>query len=608
MFNTIDLETYYDNETGFAKQTNEEYIRDPNFEVLIIGLRTATGQYIAHEACDYTSAQNIEFLHDHKVNQLPLLGQNMRFDASVLSWLYGITSPLLLDTMLMARATIRHRTGSTSLATIATYLDVGMKGKEVLDAKGKRRQHFTEDEWEKYKAYCINDVELTYNVAAKLMPMIPKREFKVMDSTLKWYVEPKLCLDLQLLQDRVLNEKVYMEGHLKASGIDNKTLSSQPKFKAWLEMQGVECPMKPSPSNPEKLIPALAKSDKEFMALTKHPNETIAVACQARVAAKSRIKETRMERFVGIGQRNKGKLPVPLLCYGAHTQRYAGDDAINMQNLPVVIRDGIIAPPGYKIISADQGQIEARLNACLSGQEDLVEGFRNGEDVYSDMATSIYGVTVTEATHPRERKVGKAIVLGAGYGMGGERCYDFLTGQWGIPGITREFAMTCVNTYRTRMWQIKANWNTVDALLAILVYGGEREYGPVIFRHEEVELPSGMKLYYPDITHDGSNYTYRRYDRKSRKWNWVKIYGAMMVENICQALARELLTEQMLTLEKKWPSVHQIHDEGWFLVPDDEVQLACRVMQKVMTIPPKWMPELPLKVEPNAAYRASDLK
>lgn len=608
MFNTIDLETYYDDEVGFSKQTTEEYIRDPDFEVLIIGLRTAAGQCIAHSACDYTSAQNLEFLLDHKVNQLPLLGQNMRFDASVLNWLYGVRSPLILDTMLMARAAIRHRTGSTSLKALAAYFELGVKGEQVVAAKGKRRHNFTYTEWEDYKGYCINDVELTYDLAQKLIPMIPKRELKVIDSTLNWYVTPKLRLDLTMLGDQVTNEKAYMQTHLKASGIDQKTLASQPKFKAWLESQGIECPMKPSPSNPDKMIPALAKSDKEFMALTQHPRPAIAVACQARVAAKSRIKETRMERFVGIGNRNAGKIPVPLLCYGAQTQRYAGDESINMQNLPVAIRAGITAPPGYKIMSADQGQIEARINAVLSGQLDLVEGFRNGEDVYSDMATSIYGINVTEETHPGERKVGKAIVLGAGYGMGGERCYDFLTGQWGIPGISREFAMTCVNTYRTRMYHIQDNWKTVNGLLATLVYGGEVEYGPVIFRHEEVELPSGMKLYYPDITNDGKNYTYRRYDRKTRKWNWVKIYGAMMVENLCQALARELLTEQMLLLEKKWDSVHQIHDEGWFLVPEGEEEVACKVAQKVMTIPPSWMPDLPLKVEPVTAFRASDLK
>ena len=608
MFNTIDIETYYDDAVGFSKQTTEEYIHDPDFEVLIIGLRTAAGQYIAHEACNFTSAQNREFLLDHKIDTLPLLGQNMRFDAAALSWLYGVDSPLILDTMLMARAAIRHRTGSTSLKVIAKHFGVGIKGEEVVAAKGKRRHDFSEQEWEDYKAYCVNDVELTYNLCNQLVPLIPKRELKVIHSTLNWYIKPKLCLDMTMLGDQVTNEKAYMQIHLKASGIDQKTLSSQPKFKAWLESQGVECPMKPSPSNPEKMIPALAKSDKEFMALTQHPTPAIAVACQARVAAKSRIKETRMERFVGIGQRNGGKIPVPLLCYGAQTQRYAGDESINMQNLPVAIRAGITAPPGYKIMSADQGQIEARINAVLSGQDDLIEGFRNGEDVYSDMATSIYGIPITEDTHPGERKVGKAIVLGAGYGMGGERCYDFLTGQWGIKGISAEFAMTCVNTYRTRMHHIVSNWKTVNALLATLVYGGEAEYGPVIFRHEEVELPSGMKLYYPDITHDGKNYQYRRYDRKTRKWNWVKIYGAMMVENICQALARELLTEQMLLLEKKWDSVHQIHDEGWFLVPEDEEEVACKVAQKIMTIPPSWMPNLPLKVEPTTAYRASDLK
>jgi DNA polymerase len=341
-----------------------------------------------------------------------------------------------------------------------------------------------------------------------------------------------------------------------------------------------------------------------------HPNPTVAAAVNARLQAKSRIKHTRLGRFSGIAQRNAGKLPVPLLYCGAHTQRYAGDEAINLQNLTTgdALRGSIIAPPGYKIVSADQGQIEARLNACLSDQDDLVQAFRDGEDVYSDMATDIYGVPVTEETEPKKRKVGKAIVLGAGYGMGGERCYDFLTGQWAIDGISREFSQQCINTYRTKYWRIKDHWRYVDGLLQVIASGGEVKHGPVIFRHGEIEMPSGMKMYYPDMMHDGENYRYRRYDRRSRKWNWVKIYGAMMVENLCQALARELLCDQMITLEKKWKSVHQIHDEIIFLVPESEVDLAVKVMRKVMEVAPTWMPELPLKVRPSAGNNLGECK
>jgi DNA polymerase len=560
--------------------------------------------------CDLTKEQGKEFFLDHKLNEHAILAHNTRFDGAILNWYYDVTPLGYFDTMLMARATLRHLTGSVSLSALAEVLQVGHKGTEVVSALGKHREDFTDEEWNAYREYCQLDVALTHAIFCLIAPDVPPREFKAMNQTLRWYIEPVLKLDLPMLQDAVINEQADMDYQLKSSGLTMDLLASNKKFPEWLESMNVEVPLKPSPSNPAKMIPAIAKADPQFQALTKHPNPTVAAACTARLRAKSRIKETRMQRFVGIGQRNDGKLPVPLLYCGAHTHRYAGDEAINLQNLTTgdALRDSIQAPAGHSLMSADQGQIEARLNACLAGQLDLVEGFRRGEDVYSDMAQTLYGVPVSQETEPLKRKTGKAIILGAGYGMGGERCYDFLTGQWAIEGITKEFAQQCVNAYRTKMWAIAENWKTVNRLLGVMAGGGEEQYGPVVFRHEEVLLPSGMSLRYPGLHHDGSNYQYKRYNRTRRKWDWVKIYGAMMVENLCQALARELLTEQMLILDKRWRTVHQIHDEIIFVVPNNEVDLACKVMKKIMEIPPEWMPELPLKVEPSWGKTLGDCK
>lgn len=606
---TLDFETYYDQDVGFAKQTNEEYINDPRFEPLILSLRAPSGQLHTYDICDMTRAQVKELLLDHRIFECAVLAQNTRFDGAILNWYYDVKPKAYLDTMLMARQCLRHRTGSTSLSVVAEFLGVGQKGTEVVDAKGKRRADFTPDEWAAYRAYCENDVTLTHLIFTILTSGFVPRELKVIDTTLRWYIEPKLELDMQLLRDAVLEEQMGMDRALRESGLTMDVLSSNQKFAAWLTAMGVQVPTKVSPRT-GKAIPAIAKSDREFQALCEHENPTIASACKARAQAKSRIRETRMTRLVGIGERNNGKLPVPLLYSGAHTHRYAGDDAINLQNLTTgdALRGSIKAPAGYKLLSADQGQIEARINACLSDHQTLIEGFRNGEDVYLDMAMDIYGIPLVRPDNDGERKVGKAIVLGAGYGMGGERCYDFLTGQWGIKGIDQVFAQQCISAYRTKHWPIKENWKHVDSLLDVLVRGGEVQYGPVTFRREVVELPSGVKMYYPDIHHDGENYRYKRYDRRSRKWNWVKIYGAMMVENLCQALARELLVDQMLTLQKRWDSVHQIHDEIIFLVPEEETNLACQTMKKIMEISPDWMPNLPLLVDPSVGNNLGECK
>ena len=109
----------------------------------------------------------------------------------------------------------------------------------------------------------------------------------------------------------------------------------------------------------------------------------------ARLGAKSTLEETRTERLISIAKR--GKLPVPLRYYAAHTGRWGGDDKLNLQNLPrkSKLKNAITAPEGYVIIDADSAQIEARVLAWLSGQADLVHDFADGADVYKKMAAFI---------------------------------------------------------------------------------------------------------------------------------------------------------------------------------------------------------------------------
>jgi hypothetical protein len=602
---TLDLETYYDNDYSLRKMTMEEYINDERFEGLIAGMQLPDGTQVTADLAGLTDKQIHDMFHDYGVHKHHVLAQNTMFDGAILNWRYDVRPLGYFDTMLMARVTLRHLIGSVSLKNIALHLGIGEKGTEVVDALGKHRADFTSEQWEDYRQYCQLDVALTRTAFNLMAADIPAREFKVMDTTLRWYIQPTLELDVLKLGNMVYEEKRSMQRTLAATGLDAKQLSSQPQFKAWLESQNVECPMKASPTNPDKLIPALSKTDVGFKALLNHANPTIALVAKARLQAKSRIKETRMERLHGIGCRfPHHKLPVPLLYAGAHTLRYSGMESTNLQNLTHGdgLRDSIRAPEGFKIISADQGQIEARINAVLSGQDDLVQAFRNGEDVYVDMASQLYDGEIDNT----RRKVGKATVLGCGYGMGSERFFDHQNAQ-GL-GLSREFSQVVIDTYRTRYWHIAANWKIVDGMLNVMCTGGEVKYGPVTFRHNEVELPSGCKLRYPDMMHDGSNFQYRRYGNNTRKFGWVKIYGAMMVENLCQALARELLVEQMLILEKKWKSVHQVHDEILFVVPDAEVDIACQVMQKIMTMPPEWMPDLPLKVEPAVGQTFGECK
>ena len=126
------------------------------------------------------------------------------------------------------------------------------------------------------------------------------------------------------------------------------------------------------------------------------------------------MEETRTERFISIAKR--GLLPVPVRYYAAHTGRWGGDDKINLQNLPSrgvngkKLKKAIKAPVGHTLIDADSSQIEARVLAWLSEQDDLVDQFANGEDVYVKMASSIYAVPEDQVTKD-QRFVGKTTCL-----------------------------------------------------------------------------------------------------------------------------------------------------------------------------------------------------
>ena len=112
-------------------------------------------------------------------------------------------------------------------------------------------------------------------------------------------------------------------------------------------------------------------------------------------------------------------MPVPFKYSGAHTHRFSGDWSINLQNLPrdSELRKALRAPKGKVVVAVDTSQIEARINAMLSGQKDLVDAFREGRDVYCEFATVIYGRQITKADKV-ERFVGKTAVLSLGYGSG----------------------------------------------------------------------------------------------------------------------------------------------------------------------------------------------
>jgi DNA polymerase len=329
------------------------------------------------------------------------------FDGAILNWIYGIRPKGWIDTLSMARALHGTEVGG-SLKVLAEYYGLGVKGTEVVNALGLKREQFSAEQLALYGEYCKNDVALTWKLFRAMSESFPAVELRLIDLTIKMFTEPVLQLDRLALAEHLARIKLHKLAVL--GQFDKDILMSNPKFAEALTELGVTPPMKVSPAN-GKLTYAFSKTDEEFKALLEHEDVRVQALVAARLGTKSTIEETRTERFIGIADR--GPLPVPLRYYAAHTGRWGGDDKLNLQNLPrsSLLKKCIIAPMGYYILDSDSSQIEARTLAWLTGQEDLVSAFENGEDVYRIMASRIYNKPETEITKG-ERFVGKTTILG----------------------------------------------------------------------------------------------------------------------------------------------------------------------------------------------------
>ena len=369
----------------------------------------------------------------------------------------------------------------------------------------------------------------------------------------------------------------------------------------------MKAPMKESKTTGKQTY-ALAKNDEGFIALTEHEDEFIQHLCAVRLGTKSTIEESRIERFVDIGARNKGLLPIPLKYYGAHTGRWAGSDKVNFQNLPSrdkkkkTLKNAVIAPEGYMIINCDSSQIEARVLAWLAGQDDVVEQFAKGEDVYSIFASKIYEREITKKD-PIERFVGKTCILGLGYGTGSLKLQHTLKTQPPGADLTKDKCQEIVNLYRETNDKITKLWREGDRVLRQLSDWQEEQKPYAYGQHKCVrvteqgfELPNGLYIRYPELKLNVDD-TNGGYQYKSRKGP-VSIWGGTIVENVVQALARIIVGQQMIKLaELKYRPVLTVHDAAVCIVPEDEVDEALARIVEVMSTPPSWAVGLPVACE-----------
>jgi len=605
---TLDFETYYDVGFSLSGLTTEEYIRDDRFQVIGVGIKIAES-----ETYWYTGDQVREELNKIDWKNSALLCHNTQFDGGILSFRYGIVPSLYLDTLSMARA-IHGVDAGGSLAYLVEKYNLGAKGTEVIDAKGKRLEHFGSADLKQYGEYCRNDVELTYKLFQIFAPDFPESEIKLIDLTLRMYTEPVLEVDDGLLQARLeevqLEKSELLKGLMKRLECETEEcvrskLASNKQFAEILTELGVVVPTKISPATKKDTF-ALAKGDQGFLDLCEHEDPFIQELCRVRLGTKSTIEESRIERFISIGARNKGKLPIPLKYYGAHTGRWAGSDKVNFQNLPArdkkkkALKNAVIAPDGYQVINCDSSQIEARVLVWIAGQDDVVQWYKEGRDVYSEFASKVYGKQITKADKT-ERAVGKTCILGLGYGTGWTKLQQTLKISAGVTMDDQE-CQRLVKVYREVNNKVIDLWKTCDDALQDMASwkkGKEPYYldahKSLLVTPEGIKLPNGLYIRYPGLTWDTSE-AKSKFVYKSRR-GFISIWGGSVVENVIQALARIIVGEQMLEINKKYRPVLTVHDAVVNVVPETEVEDALSFITTTMSTPPSWATGLPVACE-----------
>lgn len=599
---TLDFETFYSKDYTLKKLSTSEYIRDPRFHAHGVGIK------INARPTKWYTGKNIQLaLQEINWAKSAMLGHHTQFDGFISSHYWDINPAFYLDTMSMSRAAhghqVRHDLDSLSKRH-------GLAGKVRVGALANTmgKLVLTKEEQAALGGYCTDDIEDTYKLFWAMYDSIPDDELRLIDITVRMFCRPRLLVDIPRVEAELTKEIGKKADALDLSGASVTDLVSNSKFAALLTAAGAKLPMKISPTTGE-LTHAFAKNDLGFQALAEHKNPKIAALCQARLRVKSTIGETRAVRFIEAGKDGM-PLPVYLAYCGAHTTRWSGGNKINLQNLPRggELRRAILAPPGHVLVVADSSQIEARTLAALAGQEDLVEAFRQKRDIYSEFASDIFGFKVDKDKNPTERFVGKVATLGLGYSMGAPKFQATLaSGSMGMKlQLDDDVCQRAVNLYRTRNYKIRALWKIFETILEHMAQGIEGEYGPISYGKGYIRLPNGLFLHYPGLRGQIDD---RGKLRDVEYWNGkmhTRIYSGLICENVVQALARCIVAEQMLVVhDAGYPIATMSHDEMVAIAPAKQGQRCLDFMIKTMSVPPVWMPDLPLAAEGGFAENYS---
>lgn len=386
------------------------------------------------------------------------------------------------------------------------------------------------------------------------------------------------------------------------------------------------------------MIPALSKTDPAMQELLEDDDPVVVCLAEARIGKKGADSLiSKLQVLWRIAQATSGVLPPRLLYFGSHTGRFSSVH-FNIQNLGkrgwgLRMRNLLIAGPDHAFVVADLAQIEARIVAWIARVPTLLAAFASGSDVYSVKAAEWFRTEVRKPTDSDApefakrlvalREVGKAAILGLGYNLG---ALKFLTQLRKEPRLAPLFedgtlnprkVVEIVRGFREGFPEIPRMWRKLEAGFRSAYEGGSGWADAIKFTREGdtvfMHLPSGRRIRYARVRRASAVSARDFLDEHGEISTYtpdepgliygagadgIGIYGGLLMENLVQALARDLLVEAMLRLEARGFTIaFHVHDEVVLRERLDQTAAATAALDEELRRVPAWAPGLPLNCE-----------
>lgn len=638
----IDIETY--SSIDIVTAGAYKYCESIDFEILMIAyafddepirmIDLALGDEIPKEFIEALLDPAIE-KHAHNANFERNSFRAIGYDVPIEQWHCSAVKsaycglPLSL-TMVSEALKLEEKGKLATGKALIRYFSVPIK---PTKANGMRERNFPEHDmqkWEEFKLYCINDVEAEREIGKRLEAYtIP--DFERINYILDQQINDRgILVDTDMAMNAYhideLHSAVMSEQLTKLTGLDNPNSPAQ--LKQWLSLaMGKE-------------ITTLAKEDMDTLVEEAESEAVKEVLSLRKKSSKSSTKKyVAMLNCACHDNRVRGLFQF----YGANrTGRWAGR-LVQLQNLPQnhlkdleqarsliasgdyelaamfyddisnvlsqLIRTAFIAKKKCTFAVADFSAIEARVIAWLANEKWRLDIFATHGKIYEASASMMFNVPIESVTKGSElRDKGKISELALGYQgaigalrqMGGEKM-----------GLSDEEMNRIVKLWRKKNPSVVKLWDEVNEAAIRVV----KTHKPLIltkFRNLKfdyngdvltIELPSGRKLYYQQATLTTSRFgqeavKYKGLDQETKKWWWVDSYGGKFVENIVQAIARDILAYSMQQLDKAgfWLVMH-VHDEAIAEVDKAKGEELLEQMCDIMGTEVPWALGLPLKAD-----------